>query len=504
MTKISLTGIKAREAFVKGARYLASTVGQTLGPFGNNVYLEHGHKSTNDGFSISAELANTLPDEFERQGALVLHEVSSKTNEQVGDSTTTSEILAMAIIDETVKLLPSDTTLVAKKKSSEVLKMIEVSKDNVIEKLKEQIKPVVIESDLISAARVSVEDDELASLIGSTQYEIGKYGFILVEDSLETKSSVDIVKGIRIDNGFASTNFVTDQVKQTLDIDSINVILTNYTIDQKDIIALKDKIIMPLINAKKDKLAIIARAFTPDAIKLCNETVTKGFLLLALNAPYVYQTEVMKDLAAITGATYYDQEERHLDDLSIKDLGFATKILARRFDAIITGAENNPLTANSVQKRVEDLKKKISGAISDFEKKLIQARIAQFEGGFAILKIGSETSIDKQYKKDKAEDAVNSVRLAFQEGTVPGAGLAFKAISDELPNEDILKRPLLSINDQIMSSAPDGFVIEDWVRDPYLTLVAALTNACSVAGQFANIQGIVTTKDKKEKKDEEE
>lgn len=505
MTKISIVGTEARNKFIKGAKYLSSSIGATLGPFGSNAYLEHNHKVTNDGYSISAELANTLEDEFERQGALALHNASAKTNDEVGDCTTSVQVLAQAIIEESVRLLPNEKTLISKKKPSEILKMIEDSKVNVIEKLKEAKKPIESEEQLIASAKVSVEDDKLAKLIGSTQWQIGKDGYITAEEVNDPVSSVQIVKGIRLDNGFASSNVITNPTDQSADIDDINVFLTNYTLQKEDILALKDKIIAPLISAKKYKLAIIARAFSPEALQLCKSTCDTGFLLWALNAPYTYQTEIMKDLAALTGANYYDTEEKRLEDVSIKDIGFATKIVARRFDAIVTGVEDNPLIADSIQTRIKQLEDKLNGnAVSDFEKKGIQARIAQFTGGFAILKVGAETEFQRKYLKDKVDDCVNSVRLALQEGTVKGGGLAFKEISETLNDDDILKRPLASIYNQIMSSAPEGYEIPDWCRDPYLTLVSALTNACSVAGQFASVNTIVTTKDRKPKEEDNE
>lgn len=501
-TKISITGIEARNKMIAGADYLASAISSTLGPFGLNAYLEHNQKVTNDGYSISSELAGTLKDEFERQGALALHNVASKTNDTVGDATTSSVALAQAIMKESVKLLPSDKSLTAKKKPSEILKMIEDSKNNVIEQLKAVKTPITTEEELIAAAKVSVEDEQLANLIGKTQWQIGKDGFITTEEVNDPVSSVQIVKGIRIDNGFGTPMVVTNPAEQSLELNDVSVLLTNYTIGKEELTKFKE-VFGALILQKKINLILIARAFTSDAIQLCMDSIKAGFAVYPINAPYVYQGEIMRDLAAVTGATYYDTEESKLEDLTIKDIGFCTKLVARRFDAIVTGVEDNPLIADSIQQRVKQLEEKLNGnAVSDFEKKGLLERIAQFTGGFAILKVGAETPFQRKYLKDKAEDAVNTVRLALQEGTVKGGGLAFKEISDTLADDDILKRPLLCIYNQIMSSAPEGFEIEDWVRDSYLTLVSALKNACSVAGQFCSINVVITTEDKKSKDDE--
>ena len=495
--KISIVGIKAREKVIKGADYLADAVKSTIGPFGSNVLLEKGNRATNDGYTISSELAGTIEDEFERRGALALHEACSKTNDEVGDATSSSECLAQASILDSVKLLPNEKSLVAKKKPSEILKMIEISKLNVIEKLKEVKKPIETEKELIEAARVSVENEELSELIGKAQWKIGKDGFIEAEEVNDPTSSIQLVKGIRIDNGFGTLLMITNPGEQSLELSDASILLTNATFHKQDLMNLKPAVDQ-LILSKKNKLIVIARAFDSEAIQFCMDSTAKGFCLAPINAPYVNQAEIMKDIAAITGATYYDTEERDIKDLDIKDIGFATKLTARRFDAIITGTEDNPLIADSVQGRIKELETKLNGnAVSDFEKKGLQARIAQFQGGFAILKVGAETPFQRKYLKDKADDGVNTVRLALQEGTVKGGGLAFKEISETLVEDDILKRPLLSIYNQIITSAPSGFEIEDWVRDSFITLVSALTNACSVAGMFASINGIVTSADPK-------
>lgn len=488
--KISLIGTEARDKVIAGADYLANGVKATLGSYGMNVLLEKGNRPTNDGYTISAELAGTLEDEFERRGALALHEVASKTNDEVGDATTSSIVLAQAIMNEAVHLLPSKS-LVAKKKPSEVLQMIEESKNNVISRLQEAVKPILSEEELISATKVSVEDDNLAQLIGSTQWKIGAQGIIIVEETNEVESSIEIVKGIHLDNGFGTPYIITNEQEQSLEVPQSPILLTNYTIGKEELQSLKDRVFNPLLAEKKNTLILIARAFTSEAIQLCMESAKAGFAIFPINAPYTYQTEIMRDLEAITGATYFDTEERRLEDIERKDIGFAVKLVARRFDAIVTGQDD----LEAIAKRTRQLQERLDGTLSDFERKAIEARIAQFKGGFAILKVGAETTFERKYRKDKADDAVNSARLAFQGGTVKGAGLAFKEISDTLNDDDILKKPLLSIYNQIISTAPEGFEIEEWCRDPYLTLVSALKNACSVAGQFASLNGVITTQD---------
>lgn len=492
--KVSKTGIPARDAVLKGAAYVADAVKSTLGPFGLNALLEKGNRITNDGYTISSELCSSIKDEFERRGAVMLHEASSKTNDQVGDATTTSEVLALAITQEAIRFLPKEGSFVSKKTPSEVLKMINDSKEIVIQKLSEQVKKIENEEELINSARVSVEDEELAQLIGKSQWELGPDGFILAEETADKFSSIQNVKGIRIDNGFGTSVMINNQEKQLLEVNDCAVILTNYTMN--DLVPIKD-LIDSLVKSGRRQIVVVARAFTPDFIRMAVENFKNGLQIYPVNAPYTDQAEIMRDLQSVLGGTYIDSEEADLKDMNLTDVGVAAKVVARRFDGVFTGVYDDK-TKERVEKRVNQLKEKYTGSGSDFEKKSLLERISQLENGFALLKVGAKTETERKYKKDKCDDAVNAVRLALKGGTVPGAGIAFKDIAETLEEGNILKKPLRSINEQIISSAPVGFVVEDWVRDPFLVLEASLTNACSIAGVLATTNVVVATKNKKE------
>lgn len=497
--KISIVGVKARDKALKGANYVADAVKSTLGPFGLNALIEKGNRITNDGCTISRELCGAITDEYERLGAVTLHQASNKTNDQVGDATSTSEVLAQVIVKEAIKYLPNETSIVSKKTPSEILKMIESSKKEVIEKLEAMKMDIKSEEEIIASARVSVEDEELAKLIGSAQWGLGEDGFILAEETAELKSSVENVKGIRIDNGFGTSVIINNQEKQLLEVDDCAVILTNYTMG--DLMSVKDTI-EQLVKMKRTRIAIVSRGFTPECIRICLENHKSGVFIYPINAPYTDQAEIMRDLASVLGGRYIDTEEGRLEDINISDVGHAEKIIARRYDAILTGPNNEDTNA-LVNKRILQLEDKLKGAVSDFEKKNLQSRISQLTNGFAILKVGADTELTRKYKKDKCDDAVNAVRLAYKGGVVKGAGLAFKEISESLEEGNILKKPLLAINDQIMSSAPEGFVVEEWVRDPFLVLKCALENACSVAGVFATTNITICEENKKYCKHEE-
>lgn len=484
--KIVLSGKEARNKLVKGADFLADAVKSTLGPFGANAVMEKKLRVTNDGFSIASEI--TLSDEIEDLGLRVFREACTKTNDEAGDGTTTAMVVAQAVLKEAIGRLGDENVIGSKVPTTEIVRMIESDRNLIEEKLKEMAKDIESEKEIINSAIVSVEDQELGELIGKTQWELGKDGVIIAEESNNRSCSVERIQGIRTDNGFATSLIVNDEEKQHLALDNTLVILTNYNL--QDLNPLKD--VLEKISTQvaagsipTNNVVIIASSFTDHAVMVCMQNIKTGSLkIYPVSAPYVDQTQVMKDIEAVVGGKFINYEESKLEHMTIADVGFATKLIAKRFETIITGKEDD-YTNTRVQMRVSELQDKYEGSESEFEKGNLRSRIAQLTSGFAILKIGANSEVERKRLKDKADDAVNAVRAAFQEGTVPGAGLAYKIAAESLPDDSVLKRALNAPYDQIMSTAPTGFIIEDWVRDPLKVMRIALERACSVAGDLA-------------------
>lgn len=502
MKSISVIGFEGRNLAIKGVSTLAKPVKESIGPWGLNHLSDKSNRISNDGAFIASDLLPTIENEFERRGAVVTSENITKINDLVGDFSSTAWAFHEALIKESVRYLPNEGKIKAKKTYSEIAKEIETSKSEVLMKLKEATKPISTREELIQSTLVSVEDEKVAELLGSMQWELGEDGQIIAEEVNDLECSIEKVKGIRLDNGFGTSILVTNPEKQSLEVNNLPILLTNYVIDEPELVKLKDSIFQTLISQKKIGIIIVARAWTEASIKKCQESAQAGFAIFPINAPYVNQTQVMKDIEAVVGGKYIDTQESSLDDVYVTDIGFCERLEARIGDAIITGQDNTQ-SEERVAKRVEILQKYVEGEKSDFYKKMLLERIAQLTSGFAILKVGATSIADRQRLKDKCDDAVNTVRNNLKYGTVKGAGLAWKEISDTLEEGNILKRPLLCVYEQIQSTAPEDWEIPEWVRDSYWGLKAVIERTCAFVPTFISINSIATKSNPRECKCEQ-
>lgn len=490
--KVIKQGVDAQEALGKGAEFLTTAIKSTIGPFGQNWYIKGGTQLTNDGKKIASDFV--LENEVENQGMSIIRSAGLKTEAEVQDASSTAMVLAGAIRKEASKYLGNSKGVMARMATSEIIETVEKEREEITKKLTEMAVPVTSREQLIESALVSTEDKELAELIGGTQWDLGPEGIILAEETAEPTSSIERVRGLIFDNGFGTSSLMNNQEKQCLEVSEAKVIMTNHTL--KDLKPL-EKVLNQLVSSKKKTIVIVARAFTQEAIDVCLKNINGNDVkIYPINAPYVNQAEIMKDLAASIGGTFYDAEGSDLEDMQLSDVGYAERIVARRYDAVFTGKMDEK-SEERVSKRVNDLKLKLNQEVSEFEKRNLEARIAQLTNGFALLKIGAKTEKERGRKKDKADDAVGAVRHALKEGVVPGAGLAFKLIADNLPDTYILKKPLQVIHEQIVASAPKDWTVAEWVKDPVKVMRVALKYACSEGASCATSGGVCLDKNPK-------
>lgn len=489
-------GVAGRDKLVAGANYIADAVKSTLGPGGQNFAIEKGNRITNDGLNIAKELLGSLKDETEDRGARLLVDNATKTNDEVGDASTTFMVLTQATLKESLRYLPSKDRIVGKLSPMALIRKLETEQGEVIEKLKAISKPVESEEEMIAIAKVSVEDPLLGDLIGKTQWELGPEGYILAEETTDKVSSIERMDGLLLDNGFGSSAVINNPEKEALEVRNVSVIYTNHTIsineftqgEQKPMSAILETIQSLIKRGQKD-MVIMARGFTNEAVQWCISQQQAGVNIYPLNAPYTDQAEVMYDLQAVLGGRFINSDTDSLNDIQLSDVGFATHILAKRMSTVLAGKNSE-----KVAERIKVLEEKYKGAGSNFEKNTLKKRIAQLQNGFALLKVGGKTDIERKYLKDKADDAVASVRSALQEGTVKGGGLALYEIAEGLDDTYILKNPLQSVHLQLKNNAGEDFLIEEWVRDSTKTLMVVLERAVSTASVLATAAGAVSAK----------
>lgn len=507
--KRSKIGIPAREALVKGADYMANAVKSTLGPFGVRFAIEKNEEITSDGVTVAREIASgCIQDELEARGARMLLKGIAQVEEEVFDGTTTAAAIGQETMKACIERLPSLGVLnakgVGKLKSSEVEMKVKEEVREIVALLEARSVKIKDEKTLVKSALVSTGNQELADLIGKAQWELGPEGYIIAEETPNKFCSIERISGIKIDNGIVSSLAINNAEKQSLDLKDIPILLTNFII--KD---LRPNILnfntdtgkgtgIGNLMAEKglNSLILVGRHFEQIAISQCMDNMKTGFSIYPINAPYVDQIQVMKDLAAVLGGRFIDTDSGSMDSIKLEDLGYISSFSGNRTNAIFCG-RNDVKTKARVAIRINELEEQLKGALSPFERKLLEQRISQLKNGFAVLKVGAPIEGDRKYMKKRADDAVGAARLALKGGTVPGAGQALKDLADSLPDTYILKKPLESVYNLIMESAPEGFKIEKWVRDPFLGLKAIIEIMCPLGALIATAGGVIASENPK-------
>lgn len=288
-----------------------------------------------------------------------------------------------------------------------------------------------------------------------------------------------------LDNGFGSSAVINNPEKEALELKDIRIIYTNNTVHS---LAPLKSVIEALVVKGIRHIVIMSRGFSNEAIQECLQNQQGGIFIYPLNAPYTDQAEVMYDLEAVLGGKFINSEYASLDTIQVSDVGFATHILAKRYSTVLAGK------GEKVEERVETLRKKLEGAGSDFEKRTIGSRIAQLQNGFALLKIGAPTETERKYLKDKADDAVNAIRAAMQEGVIKGGGLALFELADSLPDDYLLKEAIKAPYERLVFNMGGEYEVPEWVKDSVKVTRVALEKASSTAGVLATAGGGIYTR----------
>ena len=413
----------ARASIKKGIDKLAEAVTMTLGPRGRAVIIEKGYGApqvTFDGVTVAKEIE--LEDKWENVGAEFIKQAADKTNDGVGDGTTTSVILAHAMIDEGEKVI--------REKGFNVIQLAEelraVSK-SIIKNLEDQRELINDNKKIKEVATLSAKDEEIGGLIATVMEHIGKEGVVAVEDSNTIGNSYEIVEGMQFDRGYVSQYMVTDQEKMEAVLEDPYILVTDKKISSiQDVLALLEKI----VASGKKELLIIAEEVDGEALATLVVNKLRGiFNVLAVKAPGFgdRRKEMLQDIAVVTGAQFISEDlGKKLENTDLSDLGHARRVIANKDNATIVGGKGEK---KGIESRIAQIKAQIKKTESDFDKEKLQERLGKLAGGVAVIKIGAPTESAQKELKQRVEDAVAATRAAMEEGIVPGGGIALFNVS---------------------------------------------------------------------------
>ncbi|MFH1291747.1 MAG: chaperonin GroEL [bacterium] len=516
----------ARQKLLDGVNTLADIVKVTLGPKGRNVVLDRGYGAptiTKDGVTVAKDIE--VEDKFENAGVELVKEVASKTNDDVGDGTTTATVLAQAIAREGLKNVTAGANPVALKRG------LDKCTQAVIKELKDNISRQVQDDEISNVAAISANDKEIGQKIAEAMKEVGKDGVITVEESQSFGMEIETVQGMRFDKGYISPYMITNPDRMESEYENPHILITDKKISSvQDILPILEKV----AQSGKKELVIIAEEVEGEALATFVVNKLRGtFNVLAVKAPGFgdRRKEMLQDIAVLTGGKVITEDiGLKLENMEVADLGRAHKVVATKdYTTIIDGKGDQ----KEVDSRVAQIRKMIDQSDSEFDKEKLQERLAKLAGGVAVIKVGAATETEMKEVKHRIEDAVGATKAAVEEGVVAGGGVALmRAIkvldTVQLDGEEeicktILRRALEEPLRQIAENAGvDGAVVAEEVRkntgnygynastgqygdlvqdgviDPTKVTRSALQNAVSIAGMFLTTEAVVTDIPKKD------
>ena len=517
----------ARTRMLRGVNILANAVKATLGPKGRNAVLEKSFGAptvTKDGVSVAKEIE--LKDKFENMGAQMVKEVASNTSDEAGDGTTTATVLAQAIVREGLKAVAAGANPMDLKRG------IDAAVNTAVDELKRLSKPCKDQKAIAQVGTISANSDEsIGKTIADAMEKVGKEGVITVEEGTSLQNELDVVEGMQFDRGYLSPYFINNQHNQTSELENPYILLY-----EKKISNVRE--MLPLLEgiAKAGRpLLVIAEDVEGEALATLVVNTIRGIVkVAAVKAPGFgdRRKAMLQDIAILTGGQVIsDEVGLSLEKATLNDLGEAKKIVVEKENTtIIDGKGKN----SDIKARVEQIRKQIDEATSDYDKEKLQERVAKLSGGVAVIKVGAATEVEMKEKKARVEDALHATRAAVEEGVVPGGGVALiraqKAIEKlQGKNEDqnfgirILVRSIEEPLRQIVANAGEdaavvlakvkegkgtfgynaatgdyGDMLELGILDPTKVTRLALQNAASVAGLLLTTEVMVAEAPKDE------
>jgi len=512
---------EARKALRIGIDILADSVKVTLGPKGRNVVLDKSFgppQVCSDGVTIAKEIE--LPDAFENMGAQLLKEAATKTNDAAGDGTTTSVVLAQAIINEGFKNVTAGADPMAIKRG------IEKAVASVVTEVQAMAQVVETRERIGQVASLSAHEEAIGETIAEAMEKVGKDGVITVEESKGLADEIEYVEGMQIDRGYISPYFITNPDRMESVLEDPTIVITD-----KKISAVADMLpaLEKLLQIGKKNVVIIAEDVDGEALATLVVNKLRGTLsVLAIKAPGFgdRRKAMLEDIAILTGGTVISEETgQKLDTATVEDFGTARSITATKDEATIVEGKGSE---EAIQGRINQIKAQIEDTTSEFDREKLQERMAKLSGGVAVIKVGAATEIELKERKARVEDALSATRSAVEEGIVPGGGVALVRASrgledlkgipaDEQVGVNIirhsLEQPLKLIVEnagfegavvlnQVKQQADDygydadigeyGPMMERGIVDPVKVTRSALQNAASVAAMVLTTESVIS------------
>ena len=524
MAKDILFGTDARAKLAKGVNTLADAVTTTLGPKGRYVALQRSYGAptiTNDGVSVAKEIE--LKDPIENMGAQLVKEVATKTNDTVGDGTTTATLLAQVIVNEGLRNVAAGANPIA------IRRGIDKAVTAVVDEMKSTAKDVSTKKQIAAVGTISAGDPEIGNKISDAMEVVGKDGVITVEESQTFGIDIDTVEGMQFDKGYISPYFATNNENMTAELQDPYILMT----DQK-VSNLQD--ILPVLEAVSKQgasLLIIAEDVDGEGLASLILNKLRGTLnVCAVKAPGYgdRRKRMLEDIAALTGGQVAMKELGvSLSDVNADMLGRAKSVKITKDDTTIVGGAGDK---EAIAERVNQIKAEIENTTSDFDKEKLQERLAKLSGGVAVIKVGAATEVELKEIKHRIEDALQATRAAVEEGIVAGGGVAFLAAApaldkvetadaDEKIGVEIIRKALeapvrtiaanagyegsvvvekikgLPVGQGLDSASGEyGDMIEMGVLDPIKVTRTTLQNAASVASLILITEATVTDEPK--------
>jgi len=530
MAKQLLFQEEARNALSKGINILAEAVKTTLGPKGRNAVLDKKFGAptiTCDGVTVAKEIE--LKDPYENMGAQLVKEVAEKTSSVAGDGTTTATLLAQAIYREGIKNIAAGANPMTLKRGIE--KAVKV----VAEDIKKHAKEISKKEEMAQVGTISAHMDEsVGNLIAEAMEKVGKDGVITIEEAKSTTTELKLVEGMQFDRGYISPYFVTDAEKMIVELEDPYLLIY-----EKKISAMKDLLpILEKIAQAGKSFVIIAEEIEGEALATLVVNKMRGTLrCVAVKAPGFgdRRKAMLEDIAILTGGKVIAEElGLKLENVKLSDLG--------RVKSVKIDKENTTLIEGSgakdkIKGRIAQIRTTIEKSTSDYDKEILQERLAKLSGGVAVISIGAATETEMKEKKARVEDALHATKAAVEEGIVPGGGVALlnaqKALDelrlsgDEAVGVAIIRKSLEDPIRTIMENAGvDGSVIiekireknqynyglnaannkycdmiEEGIIDPAKVTRTALQNAASIVALMLTTECLVTEAPEKKKKE---